>query len=194
MNKLPAQQARWKTQRLVELCHFTSGLWKGKQSPFRNVGVIRNTNFNADGTLNDSDIAYLDVEERQFAKRALQFGDIILEKSGGGPKQPVGRVIYFDKREGDYSFSNFTACLRSNNPLVLSPVYLHRYLYWVYAAGLTESMQSHSTGIRNLNLSSYKDLTISYPAMKEQERIVAILDEAFEGIATAKANAGLNRD
>ncbi len=48
--------------------------------------------------------------------------------------------------------------------------------------------------LTNLNLSSYKDLTISYPAMKEQERIVAILDEAFEGIATAKANAGLNRD
>jgi type I restriction enzyme S subunit len=106
-------------------------LWKGKQPPFKNVGVIRNTNFSADGTLDDSDIAYLDVEDRQFAKRALRFGDIILEKSGGGPKQPVGRVILFDKHQGEYSFSNFTACIRSKNTKVLHPVYLHRYLYWI---------------------------------------------------------------
>jgi type I restriction enzyme S subunit len=88
LNKLICTSPGWKSQTLAELCDFSSGLWKGKQPPYRNVGVIRNTNFNADGTLNDSDIAYLDVEERQFAKRALQFGDIILGKSGGGPGVP----------------------------------------------------------------------------------------------------------
>ena len=36
-------------------------------------------------------VAYLDVEEKQLAKRRLEAGDIILERSGGGPKQPVGR-------------------------------------------------------------------------------------------------------
>jgi type I restriction enzyme S subunit len=182
----------WKTESLSEVCSFSSGLWKGKKPPFRTVGVIRNTNFNRDGSLDDSDIAILDVEEAQFAKRSLSFGDIILEKSGGGPKQPVGRVIVFDKQEGDYSFSNFTARIRSNNPQVLNPTYLHRFLYWIYAAGITEGMQSHSTGIRNLDLNAYKNLGLFYPSLKEQERIVAILDESFEAIATAKANTETN--
>ena len=53
-------------------------------------------------------------------------------------------------------------------------------------------MQSHSTGIRNLNSDAYKAINIPVPPLPEQRRIVAILDEAFEGIATAKANAEKN--
>ena len=37
-----------------------------------------------------------------------------------------------------------------------------------------------------------KELDISYPPLTEQQRIVGILDEAFDGIATAKANAEKN--
>lgn len=37
-----------------------------------------------------------------------------------------------------------------------------------------------------------KELAIAYPALPEQRRIVGILDEAFEGIATAKASAEKN--
>ena len=37
-----------------------------------------------------------------------------------------------------------------------------------------------------------KELEIGYPALSEQQRIVAILDEAFDGIATAKANTEKN--
>ncbi len=37
-----------------------------------------------------------------------------------------------------------------------------------------------------------KELDINYPNRTEQHRIVAILDEAFDGIATAKANAEKN--
>ena len=37
-----------------------------------------------------------------------------------------------------------------------------------------------------------KELEIAYPSLAEQRRIVSILDEAFEGIATAKANAEKN--
>jgi type I restriction enzyme, S subunit len=48
------------------------------------VGVIRNTNFTKDGSIDDSEIAWLDVETKKFEKRKLKFGDLILEKSGGG--------------------------------------------------------------------------------------------------------------
>lgn len=156
------------------------------------VGVIRNTNFTKEGALDDSDIAYLDVEAKKLEKRTLQFGDVILEKSGGGPKQPVGRVILFDKSEGVFSFSNFTAALRVRDPQSLDFRFLHKFLHWTYVSGITEGMQSHSTGIRNLDGDAYKAIKIKFPPLPEQQRIVTILDEAFDGIATARANAEQN--
>jgi type I restriction enzyme S subunit len=182
----------WKTRTLEEVCQFSNGLWKGEKPPFVNVGVIRNTNFTKEGTLDDSDIAYLDVEAGKLKKRRLQFGDIILEKSGGGPKQPVGRVALFDKEDGEFSFSNFTAALRVLNPRELDFRFLHKFLHWTYLSGITEGMQSHSTGIRNLDGDAYKAIKISLPPLSEQLRIVGVLDEAFEGIATAKTNANRN--
>lgn len=182
----------WQVAPLGELTQFINGLWKGEDPPFVHVGVIRNTNFTKEGDLDDSDIAYLDVEAKKFLKRRLQFGDLILEKSGGGPKQPVGRVVLFDKTEGDFSFSNFTAAIRLVDPTSLDARFLHKYLHWVYVSGRTEAMQSHSTGIRNLNGDAYKAIKVAYPPLTEQRRIVSILDEAFEGIATTKVNAEKN--
>lgn len=182
----------WPTKTLEEVCQFSNGLWKGEKPPFVNVGVIRNTNFTKEGTLNDSDIAYLDVEVNKLEKRRLKFGDIILEKSGGGPKQPVGRVALFDKEEGDFSFSNFTTALRVLDPDEVDFRFLHKFLHWTYLSGITEGMQSHSTGIRNLDGDAYKCIKFSFPSLAEQQRIVGILDEAFAGINTAKANAEKN--
>jgi type I restriction enzyme S subunit len=182
----------WQTQTLEEVCQFSNGLWKGEKPPFVNVGVIRNTNFTKEGTLDDSDIAYLDVEAKKLEKRRLRFGDIILEKSGGGPKQPVGRVALFDKEDDDFSFSNFTAALRVLDSQKLDFRFLHKFLHWTYISGVTEGMQSHSTGIRNLDSDAYKAIKISFPPLPGQQWIVGILDEAFEGITTAKANAEKN--
>ncbi len=156
------------------------------------VGVIRNTNFTKDGTLDDSDIAFIEVEAKKFEKRKLSPGDIILEKSGGGPKQPVGRVVLFDKSEGDYSFSNFTAAIRVKSASEVDSRFLQKFLHWTYLSGVTEGMQSNSTGIRNLDGDRYKAIQISYPGIEEQRRIVTLLDEAFVDIATAKANAEKN--
>jgi type I restriction enzyme S subunit len=50
-------------------------------------------------------------------------------------------------------------------------------------------MQSHSTGIRNLDGDAYKAIRITFPPLPEQQRIVTLLDEAFDGIATARTNA-----
>jgi len=185
-------KAGWQSKTLEELCEFSNGLWKGKKPPFVNVGVIRNTNFTKEGALDDTNIAYLEVEAKQFEKRRLQHGDIILEKSGGGPKQPVGRVILFDKSEGDFSFSNFTSALRVRDSRSLDFRFLHKLLYWTHLSGVTEGMQSHSTGIRNLDNNAYKAIVIAFPSLPEQHRIVTILDAAFDEIATAKANAEAN--
>jgi type I restriction enzyme S subunit len=182
----------WQIKKLGEICDFHNGLWKGKKPPYIEVGVIRNTNFTKDGNLDDANIAYLNVEKKQFEKRKLSYGDIVLEKSGGGPKQPVGRVIIFNKKEDDFSFSNFTSVIRIKRKDQIDFKYLHKYLFFSYMTGVTESMQSHSTGIRNLNFKLYKEIEVPLPPFSEQRHIVIILDEVFEKIAKAKENAEKN--
>jgi len=185
-------KAGWTSKPLEDACTFINGLWKGEKAPLKTVGVIRNTNFTKDGSLDDTDIAFIEVEVKKFEKRKLCPGDIILEKSGGGPKQAVGRVVLFDKPEGDYSFSNFTAAIRVKSPDELNAKYLHKFLHWTYLSGVTEGMQSNSTGIRNLDGDKYKAIQVRFPSIAEQRRIVTLLDEAFADIATAKANAEKN--
>jgi len=53
-------------------------------------------------------------------------------------------------------------------------------------------MQKHTTGIRNLDFDAYKAIEVPLPPLPEQKRIVAILHEAFDGIAKATANAATN--
>lgn len=186
-------KAAWSSMPLRNLCEFHNGLWKGKKGPFETATVIRNTNFTSDGRIDLSDVAVLEVEARQFAKRRLQKNDIIIEKSGGGPKQPVGRVVMFDLDvEEKYSFSNFTSVIRVVNPSEIDPAFLHHVLYWWYISGRTEAIQSHSTGIRNLDFNAYKDLVVPLPPLAEQKRIVAILDQAFAALDRARALAEAN--
>jgi type I restriction enzyme S subunit len=45
---------------------------------------------------------------------------------------------------------------------------------------------------RTLNKAKLKEIPVHYPILKEQNRIVDILDEAFSGITTAKANTQSN--
>ncbi|OGK19019.1 hypothetical protein A3D80_03465 [Candidatus Roizmanbacteria bacterium RIFCSPHIGHO2_02_FULL_40_13b] len=182
----------WQTKKLSETCDFYNGLWKGKEPPYINIGVIRNTNITKDGRLDDSDVAYLDVEKKQFANRKLMYGDIVLEKSGGGPKQPVGRVIIFNKKDGEFSFSNFTSVIRIKDQSELDFNFLHKFLFYSYISGITERMQSHSTGIRNLNMQAYKDIEAPLPSFSEQTRIVKKLDEVFGKVAKAKENTEKN--
>jgi len=115
--------SNWPIVPLSEICEFRSGLWKGEKEPLRIVKIIRNTNFTKNGFLNIQNIAEHPVEINQLESRLLQYGDIILEKSGGGPSQPVGRVALFNIHDGEYSYSNFTSRIRIVDERV-NPIYL----------------------------------------------------------------------
>jgi type I restriction enzyme S subunit len=167
----------WETTTLEneKLFEFANGLWKGKKVPFVTAKVIRNTNFNNDGTLFLDDVAELDVEEKQFIKRQLLGGDIILERSGGGPKQPVGRVVFFDLKEVNYSFSNFTTRIRVKDINKIQPKYILYYLLHFYNRGCTYELQQRTTGIRNLNFKDYKKIQVPLPSLTEQRKIAFVL-------------------
>ena len=64
--------SKWEWKKLGEVCDSINGLWKGKKEPFIKVGVIRNTNFtkNCKLDLNPSKLEFLDVEKKQYDKRA----------------------------------------------------------------------------------------------------------------------------
>ena len=179
----------WTYKKLGEVCESLNGLWKGKKPPYMNVGVIRNANFTKDFTLNFDNIEYLDVEEKQYSKRKLRAGDIIVEKSGGSDKQPVGRAVLFDKSEGEYSFSNFTSVLRIKDQNEIYSAFLYKYLLYVYLGGATKKMQKATTGIHNLEFQQYLNIDVPCIEMGVQQRIVERLDAAFENIDKLKANA-----
>lgn len=179
----------WTYEKLGEVCDTINGLWKGKKPPFVNVGVIRNANFTKDFTLRFDNIEYLDVEERQYSKRKLQKGDLIVEKSGGSEKQPVGRAVLFDRENGEFSFSNFTSVLRIKDKNTLLSEFLYKYLLFIYKRGDTSTMQKATTGIHNIEFEKYLNIDVPCIPLSEQRSIVTRLDAAFSHIDALKANA-----
>ena len=180
--------------RLGDLCDSISGLWTGKKPPFEKATVIRNTNFTKDCKLDLSNVAVLDVETKQLQSRRLMPGDLIVEKSGGGPNQAVGRVVHFNESVGTYSLSNFTSALRIKNSSEAIPKYLQHFLYYQYISGVTETMQSNSTGIRNLNIHQFLDIEIPLPSIEKQLEIVEKLDSAFADIYFLERNVKLGNE
>lgn len=155
----------------------SNGLWTGKKPPFTKATVIRNTNFRNDGRLDLSDVAVLDVETRQLETRTLQPGDIIIERSGGGPKQPVGRVCYFDEKGSlPFSFSNFTSVLRVIDRASFTPRFVHYFMLHLYYDDFTVALQRQTTGIRNLDFDAYLNAEIQFVPIEDQKRITALLD------------------
>src|SRR6266487_1312915 len=185
VDNLPHQ---WKAVKLSsqELFAFENGLWTGKKEPFIDCPVIRNTNFSNDGSLNLANVAIIPIEQRQLEKKRLIWGDIIIERSGGGPQQPVGRVVFFNLTEGNYCFSNFTTRLRVIDKVGVDPCYLHLYLHYFYNSGQTEKLQNRTTGIRNLAFEDYKKTLIPLPPPPQQRSIAYVLQTVQEAIQTRR--------
>lgn len=172
---------------LGEICTSINGLWKGKKPPYINVGVIRNANFTKEFTLNFSNIEYLDVEVKQFKTRKLRRGDLIVEKSGGSEKQPVGRTILFDA-EGDFSISNFTSILRINDNNVVRPKFLYLYMLYAYKEGITKGMQNATTGIHNIIYDKFLAIQIPALSIEKQEEIINSSEKLIDKVALLQKN------
>ena len=186
----------WEIIKLGDIVDTINGLWTGKKEPYISVKVYTMSNFTKDCEINYSkEPREIQASISQYEKRKLIKGDLLLEKSGGGPNQPVGRVIHFDiENDENNTFSNFTTRLRLNEKFqkIVDSDYIHKYLKLIYINGGTERFQNNSTNIRNLQLKDYLQIQIPLPSLHEQKRIVNILDKAFAEITQAKANAEQN--
>jgi type I restriction enzyme S subunit len=162
-----------------------SGVW-GDEDLDAGISVLRSTNFNADGTLDLTRLTYRALEARDQSRKLLRSGDILLEKSGGGPKQPVGRVCLFRGDAAPHAFGNFIARLRPRQ-VVLSE-YLFYYLWQFHSSGKTSHYQKQTTGIRNLEFKRYLTIPVPVCPIEGQQRIVDLLSRA-EGIVRLRRQA-----
>ena len=69
-------------------------------------------------------------------------------------------------------------------------------LYYLYKADLDGTLKRYfsGTGIQHFTGEALARLQVPLPPFSEQDRILGILDQAFDGLATAKTNAEKNRE
>ena len=107
-------------------------------------------------------------------KLLLHENDILIEKSGGGEKTPVGRTVLFDK---DYPalFANFMDRLRCAS--FVHPPFMQYLFVTFYKNEYTRNYIKQTTGIQNLDLTSMlSNEKVALPSFIEQKRIAAFLD------------------
>jgi type I restriction enzyme S subunit len=143
------------------------------------VRVLRVTELDRRGELDPKTAAARSVKRSQLASRSLRVGDLLLEKSGGGPTTPVGRVGLVRRPTEPSVCSNFMQLMRPD-PAVVLPEYLHAALMAFYVTGKTESLQKASTNIRNLRMPDYLATTVRVPDLADQRARVAELARARE--------------
>jgi len=162
-----------------------NGMWKtDEKNDVMYVSIIRSTEIQPYGEISYDTAQKHKVKKSQFTDKKLLPGDIIVERSGGGPDQPVGRVCFFDKTTGDYTFSNFTSAIRIEDKDGILPKYLLNFLLFFYEMNGTDRLQKQTTGIRNLDYDLYRKIKIPLRSKKEQKECIDIV----EGINTNRKN------
>lgn len=112
----------------------------------------------------------------QIKKLMLKKGDILVEKSGGGEKTPVGRAVYYDGEYGDVLYANFMERLRFNC-LYVNPIWMTYWLRSWYECKGSPYYINQTTGIQNINLSlMLAKEKAYYPDLVLQEKIIEFLD------------------
>jgi type I restriction enzyme S subunit len=88
--------------------------------------------------------------------------------------------------EGKIWVNNHAHVLRPHRSVLLD----NWLIYHLNHSDLTEFVSGLT--VPKLNQGSLREFPVPVPPLAEQQRIVGLLDEAFEGLATAKANAEKN--
>lgn len=174
----------WQTKSLGELLEkteTTNPLQKPeKEFYYIDVSSISNQSFRIEET---QKLKGKDAPSR--ARRLVKVNDIIFATI-----RPTLQRIAIVPEELDYQ-----VCSTGYFVLRPKPMIDHRFVF--YSLFTEEFMGNMANLQKGASYPAVTDAevraqTLSFPSLPEQQRIVAILDEAFDGIATAKANAEKN--
>jgi type I restriction enzyme S subunit len=180
--------AGWLVVKLGDVCTFVRGPFGGslKKSMFVSSGYAVYEQQHAIHNQFE-DIRYF-VNKKQFQEMQrfeIQGGDLIMSCSG-----TMGRVAIVPK--------NVRRGIINQALLKLTPAanILNTFLqFWMESEAFQDAIKEYSGGAAIQNVASVKilkEIKVPLPSVQEQKRIVAILDQASEGIATAKVNAEKN--
>jgi len=176
-----------KTEFANLIAHVIGGDW-GKDSDvedenFVEVYCIRGSEIkNWNTNFGDTSVVRK-IKKSSLDSRRLINGDILLEISGGGPDQPVGRVVLITQNTFDrlpelpIVCTNFLRLIRPVSQI--NSNYFCSYLEYFYYSGEVVKYQGGSNNLRNLKYKEYETIQIPLPPLPEQERIVAKLDKLF---------------
>ncbi|MBV5273784.1 MAG: restriction endonuclease subunit S [Lamprocystis purpurea] len=157
------------------------------------VPVIRSTNFTNNGNLDMSNVATRYFPKQKADQSGLKCGDLLVERSGGGPDQPVGRIGFITNDMPGAMVSNFVQVLRPD-PKKVAPAFLGWVLFELQRTGIIERVQQQSTQMRNLNWREYQRLLLPSPDQNEQSPIVGAIKLADNAISTARVALDATRD
>ncbi len=115
----------------------------------------------------------------QQENRLLHYGDLLLEKSGGGDKMPVGRVVFVNSNQPAVC-SNFIQALTINDKA--SSRFILYLFNSIYSNRVNTLFFNQTTGIQNLQTAYYLSQEIALPPVAEQEAIAEYLDKECEKI------------
>jgi type I restriction enzyme, S subunit len=178
----------WQERTLGELCSFENGD-RGENYPSKSVQTTSGVPFINAGHLAESGIDFSGmnyIPRERFdllGNGKIQKDDILFCLRGSlGKFASVG-----DLNEG--AIASSLVIIRPSEAILNEFV-----LAYLQSDLCAEMIREFRNGAAQPNLAaaSLKKFIIPVPPVPEQQRIVGILDEAFEGIATAKANAEKN--
>jgi type I restriction enzyme S subunit len=172
MGEIPADWDVMRLRSTVTSCQ--NGVWGDEPDGVHDMICVRVADFDRVGHWVDmSDPTLRTIDTRSAAAHGLRHGDLLLEKSGGGEQQPVGALVMYN-HEGSAVCSNFIARVTvaaGHDPRYLT--FLHASLY---SQRLNTRHIKQSTGIQNLDSSSYLAEPVGIPQLSEQRTIAAFLD------------------
>lgn len=158
-----------------------SGEWGKDDETGNGIPVLRTTNFTNEGVIDYNSVVTRTITKKNIGEKFLRKGDIIIEKSGGSEKFPVGRVVYFDGDDNTYLFNNFTGLLRVKEPKIWYPRYVFYSLFANYKRGGTRMFENKTTGLHNLKTDDYVSrYEVTEIDMFEQVSVCDKLDRLYE--------------
>ncbi|TWT71516.1 restriction endonuclease subunit S [Crateriforma conspicua] len=176
----------WKVDRLKDcLDSIVGGDWgdePGSDVDGRDLVVLRVADFEQ-GSVKTEDLTVRAIKQSKIPHRLVTPRSLLIEKSGGGEKQWVGRVVYPGELSFESICSNFIAKVE------LSRKYDARFFNYLFSTLYdSEANRPHvrqTTGIQNLAVEHYLNTKVSLPLLPEQQRIADYLDASCEAIDRA---------
>ena len=161
----------WKVKKIKHtIKSVTSGIWGDEANGDENdIKCLRVADFDY-GHLGYGVVSTVRNNANLARQRVLQKDDLLIERSGGGEKTPVGRVIEFDGTER-MTCANFIDIIRVNQKFVLSS-FLAMYFYTLFNNGIVRKYIKQTTGIQNLDVKAYFTELVALPPIPEQKPII----------------------